>query len=402
MKRDKKIVPSLMFHSAGLEDHPWEWSYISESVASFEEKIALLKKRGFYGVSWDELYWHMAGEVELADNAIFLTFDDGYLDNWVYVYPILKKYGMKGTVFVSPDFVDPADELRPTIEDVAAGNCRADELQVAGFLSWAEMREMEASGLIDIQSHAMTHTWYFSGPRIETYHRPYEVTPYPWLFWNARPDRKPYYLAEDQQGFLPWGYPILEHQKSLAVTQFFPDENAVNRITDYVAGKGGAAFFERHDWQELLHGYVTSLFPDGQLPGRYESPPQRADRVRAELEQSRRLIGEHLNKDVNFICWPGGANDPLVQDLARSVGYKSWTLSSSSQLEKRNRPGADPESIKRIGTTNILDVRGRNCGVAEPRFQLWNVLAHQESAWYKLLVKARKLAALATTTLVGR
>jgi peptidoglycan/xylan/chitin deacetylase (PgdA/CDA1 family) len=384
-----------MFHSVGLENHPWAWSYISEPLETFEAKIALFRKQGFSGIFWHELHEYMAGGRKLPENSILLTFDDGYLDNWVHVYPVLKKHGMKGTIFVSPDFVEPTGAVRPNLDDVAAGRCRPDELSVAGFLSWAEMREMEKSGVIDIQSHAMTHTWYFSGPKIVDFHRPHEITPYPWLFWNARPDRKPFYLEEDQQEFLPWGHPILEHAKSLTVRRFFPEDAAMNAITAFVAERGGREFFRRPDWQRELESGVATLVDGGALPGHYESDEARDARITDELQRSKLLIERNLDKQVDFICWPGGANDESVQRRARAVGFKAWTLSSVSQLGKRNVPGADPTSIKRMGTSNQLVVRGRRCGIAGPRYQLWRVLEHQGSAFHRAGLRAWKLAALA-------
>jgi peptidoglycan/xylan/chitin deacetylase (PgdA/CDA1 family) len=382
LRRNKSIVPALMFHSVGLERHPWAWSSISESIESFEGKIAMLKQKGFTGVFWDELYEHMAGRTVLPADSILLTFDDGYLDNWTTVFPILQKYGMKATIFVSPDFVDPSNELRSS--------------HAAGFLNWAEMREMEKSGLIDIQSHAMTHTWYFAGPRIDDYHRPHEVTPNPWLFWNARPDRKPFYLTEDQQEFLPWGYPVLQHAKSLAVRRFFPDEASLHAITSFAAAEGGHEFFGRQDWRAVLDNHVASIVGDDGIAGFYESETERTSRIREELQRSKEIIEANLNKQVDFICWPGGANDELVQQLAREVGYKSWTLSSSSALEKRNLPGTDPETIKRIGTTNVINIRGKHCGFAGPGMQLLKIFSHQGSSLYSMALKAQKLAALAT------
>jgi peptidoglycan/xylan/chitin deacetylase (PgdA/CDA1 family) len=339
----------------------------------------------------------MAGRYQLPENAVLLTFDDGYLDNWVHVFPILKKYGMKGTIFVSPDFVDPIDKVRPNLDDVMARRCHRDELSESGFLSWAEMREMEKSGLIDIQSHAMTHTWYFSGPRIQTFHEPHDVTPYPWLFWNERPTRKPYYLNEDQQHFLPWGYPVLEHQKSLLATRFFPDEQAVAGITAFVAERGGRSFFNNPDWRATLEQRISKLFKNGILPGRYETESERATRIREELQRSRTLIGENLGKTVDYICWPAGAYNTFVEEIARSVGYRAWTLSSSSQTEKRNYPGADPTTIKRIGTSNQIIVKGRRCGTGGPVFQLLNIMAHQHSTIHAFAYWVYKLAALVRT-----
>lgn len=394
LARDRQVVPALMFHSIGLEKHPWAWNYISESVSTFEQKIALLKARGFTGVFWQEVYDHMVGTRVLPDNSILLTFDDGYLDNWVYVYPILRKYGMKGTIFVSPDFVDRSSAPRYNLDDVAAGDCSADELQVAGFLNWAEMRAMEKSGLIDIQSHAMTHTWYFNGPRIEDFHSPHDVTPYPWLFWNARPDRKSFYLNEDQQEFVPWGFPILEHGKSLETRRFFPDEDAILLFTRFVSERGGREFFSIPAWRNQLDSLRLESFPNGEIPGSYEPDGLMKDRLQNELCRSKELIELNLDKTVDFICWPGGANDEQVQKIARDAGFKSWTLSSRDEGSKRNRPGADPVSIKRIGTSNEVRVRGRTYGSAGANWQLWHVLAHQGSSSHSFLIKVYKSLAL--------
>lgn len=383
-----------MFHSVGLEDHPWAWSYISEPLSTFEAKIALLKQNGFNAVFWDEVYEHMAGRCVLPDNSILLTFDDGYLDNWVHVYPILKKYGMKGTIFVSPDFVDPSEDVRPNLDDVNSGRCHVKELSVAGFLSWSEMREMEKSGLIDIQSHAMTHTWYFTGPNIEGFHRPHDVTPYPWLFWNARPDRKPYYLSEDQQDFLPWGFPIFENKKSLEARRFFPKEDSIHAVTNYVADHGADEFFQRSDWRPTLENLVRISFDGGMVPGSFETGDARNARITDELQRSKSLIQNNLSKQVDYICWPGGANDETVQEIARDLGYKSWTLSSASQLDKRNRPGLDPSSIKRIGTSNQIAARGRRCGTGGARQQMLKILEHQGSTWHRVALKAYKLASM--------
>lgn len=37
----------------------------------------------------------------LPDNALLLTFDDGYIDNYTVAYPILEEYGLQGSFFIS-------------------------------------------------------------------------------------------------------------------------------------------------------------------------------------------------------------------------------------------------------------------------------------------------------------
>jgi peptidoglycan/xylan/chitin deacetylase (PgdA/CDA1 family) len=390
--RDDRVVPVLMFHSVGLEDYPWVWRSLSESVDSLERKLTLLKQRGFRSISWDALYGYMEGSRSLPRNSILLTFDDGYLDNWVLAYPILKRLGMKATIFFTPEFVDPGTACRPTLDDVAAGRCARGDLQVAGFLNWPELRAMEASELIDVQSHALTHTWHFSGPEILDLHAPHDCSPYPWLMWNARPDRKAFYLTENQESFVPWGHPIFRHEKALIATRFFPDADAVRALTDYVAAQGGQAFCEAPRWRESVAQHLRTLGIQHGFPGHYETDAERELRIRHELSRSKQLLEQHLRKQVDFICWPGGGNDETVRRIALEVGYKAWTLGSREFLAKRNLPNTDPRSIRRMTGGSEVRIRGNRVGQPGARFHLFRVYAHQHSLWHRSLLYAWKLA----------
>ena len=68
----------------------------------------------------------------LPDKPILITFDDGYASNYMYAYPILKKLGMQATIFVITDR-------------------RGKTLSVNPHFSWNQAREMQDSGVIDIQ-----------------------------------------------------------------------------------------------------------------------------------------------------------------------------------------------------------------------------------------------------------
>jgi peptidoglycan/xylan/chitin deacetylase (PgdA/CDA1 family) len=55
---------------------------------------------------------------DLPDNAICVTFDDGYADNERYAMPILKKYRVPATVFVSTGFLNGGRMWNDTIIEV--------------------------------------------------------------------------------------------------------------------------------------------------------------------------------------------------------------------------------------------------------------------------------------------
>src|SRR5699024_11580068 len=59
-----------------------------------------LHDNGYYVATLDELRQFIDGEIELPKKTVVITFDDGFLSNIVYGYPIMKQYNLQGTIFV--------------------------------------------------------------------------------------------------------------------------------------------------------------------------------------------------------------------------------------------------------------------------------------------------------------
>ncbi|HLU20081.1 MAG TPA: polysaccharide deacetylase family protein [Pusillimonas sp.] len=153
-------VPVLMYHHVSPSD-----GAITVSPKNFEDQLAWLARNGYCSLTTDEFAAHLQGE-PIADKSVLITFDDGYLDNWVYAYPLLKKYGYKATIFIVTSWVGEG-EARPVAgqgqvphtpphveceQRIAAGD--ADSV----MLRWSEIRAMQESGLIEFHSHTHTHT----------------------------------------------------------------------------------------------------------------------------------------------------------------------------------------------------------------------------------------------------
>lgn len=65
----------------------------------FEKQLQFFKKN-FIVVTMEEVIQAIDGKTELPGNALLLTFDDGYIDNFTVALPLLKKYGMQGSFFI--------------------------------------------------------------------------------------------------------------------------------------------------------------------------------------------------------------------------------------------------------------------------------------------------------------
>lgn len=119
-----------------LNYHKIDNMNISLSVLpdDFAAQMDYLKRNDYHTITPDELYASLAGEADLPENPVLITFDDGYKDNYQNAYPILKKYGFKATVFVVTSFMGTQKN----------------------YLTWEQAQEMEANG-ISIESHTVSH-----------------------------------------------------------------------------------------------------------------------------------------------------------------------------------------------------------------------------------------------------
>jgi peptidoglycan/xylan/chitin deacetylase (PgdA/CDA1 family) len=384
-----------MYHNVGRDYPGWPWNHLVTTLEVFEGHMRALKEKGWKTITLDELHGHVATGASVPEKSIVLTFDDGYRDTFVYAFPILRKYAHHGVVWMSTDFVDPRSDPSPTLDDVWSKKIPMDMLDARGYLSWAEMRHMVESGAVEIQSHAKTHTWYFSSPRIVDFHRPDGVNAYRaplWLAWNNFPNEKYRSMHERLGDRIPYGTPIYEHGKALAVRRYFEDPSLTSRLAAFVADGGGASFFSKANWKDLLEAVVRDYGPRAD---RFETEDEYRSRVRVELLESRALIEAAIGAKVRFLCWPGGAESDLLRAMAEEAGYLATTSLFVDKV-KKNVFGEDARVINRIGSGSPWMWRGmliRNTGpgffiaacdaFAGKRFSVWKFRC------YKLLYVLR-------------
>jgi peptidoglycan/xylan/chitin deacetylase (PgdA/CDA1 family) len=134
--------------------------------AVFESQLRWLKDNGYNTLDSGALRAHLTGGRPAPGRSVVITFDDGYADNWVYAFPLLKKAGFKSIMFVVTGRMRDADRPRPTSEEGGAVvDTVARERDPEGFMTWPELKAMADSGLVEIGSHTRTHRdWEKSAP----------------------------------------------------------------------------------------------------------------------------------------------------------------------------------------------------------------------------------------------
>lgn len=61
----------------------------------FRKQIEFIKE-SFHVMTMEQVIEAVKGGAELPENAMLLTFDDGYADNYTVAFPILEEYGLQG------------------------------------------------------------------------------------------------------------------------------------------------------------------------------------------------------------------------------------------------------------------------------------------------------------------
>lgn len=341
LTNSEQIVPVLMYHSVlhPSTKAPALLQHLSITQQTFAAHLDRIQHMGYKTVTLDDLWGWKRGNVNLPKKAIVLTFDDGYLDNWIVAHPELAKRGMCATVFVNPTFVQSKRQ-----------SCGASTDPSLGYLSWQDLREMVASGVWSVESHTLTHDFTFVSPNIIDYHRP--DTDYYWLYWLEYPNQKPCWIRDDWASKIPFGRPVFEFDRTLARPLYKENPLVRQVLEEFVREQGGAEFFSRKNWRQQLDNLAQKeLMRDS---GELETEASLEARVLHELTESKRVIEYYLERPVYHVCWPGGAYHPKWVDLALSVGYRSCTLSSRDS--GANVRASPTHQVKRLSFSHNLGI----------------------------------------------
>jgi len=188
-RRHPKLL-ILTYHKVCLPSRSDGYLGIPEDA--FEQHVRFIKDN-FKTVSMQDGLKALH-EGDSSDIYATINFDDGYMDNYLYAYPVLKKYKVPATVFLTTDFVgkehifwwDKVFKIIPSSDTNDIDKTQAAErinfslrtkseseiqaviqkleerfqpqgkIEPVLMLGWKEIKEMKTNG-IDFGAHTKTH-----------------------------------------------------------------------------------------------------------------------------------------------------------------------------------------------------------------------------------------------------
>nr|WP_307775266.1 polysaccharide deacetylase family protein [uncultured Cetobacterium sp.] len=101
VKKRKYEMPVLMYHRVIKDESEKGVHGTYVTIKQFDDQMKYLKSKGFQTVTFkDMLNNGYKKRFDKDKKWIMLTFDDGYKDNYENAFPILKKYGFKGIIYI--------------------------------------------------------------------------------------------------------------------------------------------------------------------------------------------------------------------------------------------------------------------------------------------------------------
>jgi hypothetical protein len=293
-------IPVVEYHSINDNQKSYPLGGLSFFTKELIAHLRFFQDAGFECITLTELLQRgLEGKVG-SERLIVLTFDDGFLDNYLIAADILREFKAKGTIFVNPGHAStsPARSLE-------------EEPKAWGNLNFEEMRFLERSGIFEIQSHTLSHADVFLSDRLIDFYTPDKFRLYYWLIWKLFPDTCSEWNGDVTRYscLIPSGYPIFEYGRALRGKEFIPSSVFVDRCVQLYQVKGLQCLAD-------LQSYPGK--------GKYELEGAYAHRVEEQIVQSKCILERELSKCIECICFPGNVYSNLLLSRAQAAGYKLY------------------------------------------------------------------------------
>ena len=160
MSRFARAVPVLMYHHISTSP-----GIITVSPENFAAQMAYLANAGYTTIGSMQLAAYLAGE-PLPKKSVMLTFDDGYLDNWVHAHPVLQAHGLTALCFLVTGWIGEGRARAHARSGAVLPpllNHRDGELAIENgdsdraILRWSEIDAMREAGTFEFHSHTHSH-----------------------------------------------------------------------------------------------------------------------------------------------------------------------------------------------------------------------------------------------------
>lgn len=293
---NKKGIPWFLYHHIGEKGVSTEW---------FEEHLKIISYFQMKTLTNRDILDQLKNKGKISKNSVAITFDDGYYDNYINAYPLLKKYNLKSILYLNTAYVEKE-------------NHRAYK-----YLSWSEIKEMSDSGLVDIQLHSHRHMPIFINTTLDRIVNKQDLM-----------DREIQYLYDNQAKI---GYPLFGKRGEFSTKGILISLETAKKFKNYYDSLN-----EKEEEKILLcQKYIDTVLKE---EIKNENFKDAKNRVLEDLNQNISLIEDYCGYRPTFFCWPWGHKSPEFIKILKEAGILGFVTTRKGT----NSIHLNLENIKRI------------------------------------------------------
>ena len=262
----------------------------------FKNQLEYLKVNTYRTLDTNQLREVIDSGKSFDNKSVVLTFDDGLEDLYTVAYPLLQLYGYKGIVFIAPFWIG-----------------------AKGMINWEQIKEMHKSGVIDFQSHSLTHGRIpISDKVIDFFHPKYHY----YKLWQLPFENAGDSMTDDT--LPPFGTPLYQNLSVLDNNKkYLRDTLLDKKCIELVYQNGGQNFFKMPGWRLKLRETVKKFHQSGSYTPRFETGKEQEKRIKREINRSRSIIEKQLpDKEVLSFSYPYNERGELTDYTLRESGYR--------------------------------------------------------------------------------
>ena len=110
--RRNPAVTILAYHRVmptdALDCYPFDQELISATPGQFDSQMRYLREH-LRPIALKDIIRHVEQGTPLPPNSVAVTFDDGFADTYRYAFPVLQRYRIPATIFVSTGYVESGE-----------------------------------------------------------------------------------------------------------------------------------------------------------------------------------------------------------------------------------------------------------------------------------------------------
>jgi len=122
----------------------------------FKPFLHHLREHGYQTLSVEDFLAFVCHGKDKPPRSVLLCFDDAWTSLWTVAAPLLRQYGMQAVTFAIPGRVERDAPIRPTLAEKADLQTFGDDSEIP-FANWAELRELDREGVVQVESHTYSH-----------------------------------------------------------------------------------------------------------------------------------------------------------------------------------------------------------------------------------------------------